>query len=128
MRPTITQERLKELFTYCPDKGEFYHKRDTSRGKIGTVAGYNCHGSTRMKADGLDLLARNLVCLYVHGEYPKASRHLNEDRLDIRFDNLKFYMYKKSPMQASVAQEAIARFRSGENIKRDGFAWNNVAF
>lgn len=86
----LTQERLKELFEYRPETGEFIRKVSRGRGKAGSIAGspdkdgYIFIGINRKR-----YAAHRLAFLYMEGYIPNLVHHLNNIRKDNRWCNLK---------------------------------------
>lgn len=90
MKPSLTHERLQELFTYDPDRGVFM--RRTTRGGYlaGTQAGnLNTIGYVALCVDRVDYLAHRLAWFYMTGEWPDRIDHVNGCRSDNRWANLR---------------------------------------
>jgi len=89
----ITQEVLKELFTYNPVTGLFYiNKSNSNRHKVGSpvngainkVTGYVQIGINRKTQ-----LYHRMVWLYNYGYIPKNLDHINGNKLDNSLNNLR---------------------------------------
>ena len=87
----ITQEELKRLFSYDPETGDFTRLVKTCRKvKVGDIPqGLNSYGYKRVKIDGRVYLQHRLVFLYMEGEIPTYVDHINLDRVDNRWSNLR---------------------------------------
>ena len=88
-----TQERLKELFDYNPETGEFIRKIKTNGfSKPGSVAGsLNKGGYVKMSVDKRMYQAHRLAWMYVYGEDPGKLEvdHRNHIKNDNRIANLR---------------------------------------
>ncbi len=90
----VTQDRLKELFTYSPDTGEFTRARTIGNSpsqKKGYVAGtVNVAGYKLISIGRKVYKAHRLAWLYMNGEWPSHHiDHLNRNKADNRIDNLR---------------------------------------
>jgi hypothetical protein len=97
----ITQARLKEVLSYCPDNGIFT-KRITGK------AFGNSHNRGYLKGyvDGATYLLHRLAFLYVTGSFPNDQvDHINQDKKDNRWANLRDVSHsenhKNMPMQSN---------------------------
>lgn len=91
MERELTQERLKELLDYDPLKGIFTWKVSPSNNvKVGDIAGKGKGtGYSRVSIDNRSYLTHRLVWLYYFGYMPEEVDHINHDRYDNRFCNLR---------------------------------------
>lgn len=71
----LTQARLKELLSYCPETGEFTNiKSGKGRKPVGAIVGCaHKHGYVTSMVDGKNYLHHRLAWLYVHGYLPPAD-------------------------------------------------------
>lgn len=91
-RPLPTQARLRELFTYDPDSGEFTRRIDAGKFRAGEIAGciVKSTGYVLIGVDGAQYYAHRLAWLYVTGEWPDPQcDHENRVRHDNRWKNLR---------------------------------------
>tara|TARA_R110002020_G_scaffold474464_2_gene705997 strand:- start:197 stop:709 length:513 start_codon:yes stop_codon:yes gene_type:complete len=89
---SITEKRLKEVISYCPDSGVFHWVVSNSpRVSVGDVAGgYQNKGYRTITIDGKAYLAHRLAFLYMTGVFPEShTDHINGVRDDNRFENLR---------------------------------------
>jgi len=88
---SITQKELKELFDYFPCSGEFIRKKHIHyNAKIGDKAGcINTAGYVQISIKGVLFLAHRLAWTYMTGETPVFIDHINHDRSDNRWENLR---------------------------------------
>jgi len=88
----LTQARLRELFHYSPETGEFTRLVKTaSRVNIGDIAGCdNGKGYLQIGIDSKLYFAHRLAFLYMLGEFPDHDTdHVNHVRHDNRWKNLR---------------------------------------
>jgi hypothetical protein len=81
----ITQDRLKELFTYVD--GQFVCNK-TGKVKNETPIN-NGHRYKRLVVDGRVYPAHRLIFLYHHGFLPKVVDHIDNDRSNNKIENLR---------------------------------------
>lgn len=86
----VTQDRLKSLFNYERETGEFICKAwRGGTARAGSVAGSLNKGYLLITIDGKRYRAHRLAWLYVHGCMPKEIDHINGNRSDNRIINLR---------------------------------------
>ena len=87
----ITQKRLKELLHYNPDTGIFTRKIKTSnRINIGDVAGgKDLDGYLTVSLDGSRYRTHRLVFLHITGSIPEFVDHIDHNRQNNLFSNLR---------------------------------------
>jgi hypothetical protein len=93
MRP-IPLDRLKELFRYDPETGDFIRLKSPSKSantSLNSVAGGpDGLGYIRIRIDGHKYRAHRLAWLYIHGAWPENQiDHINGNRSDNRISNLR---------------------------------------
>jgi len=85
----ITQTILKELFSYNPDTGIFIRKVSISNQVAGTVAGSKDYDYIRIVVNKKRYLAHRLAFLYMLGKMPVEVDHINRNKHDNRWCNLR---------------------------------------
>ncbi len=85
----LTQERLKELFSY--DNGNLLYKNKGLRTKIGDVAGWsNGNGYIRIDVDGKKYYAHRLIWIYHNGQFEdEIIDHIDGDKTNNKIENLR---------------------------------------
>jgi len=87
----ITQSRIKELFTYCQETGEFKRNKKVCGSNGFKVAEKNdYYGYKTVKVDGKSYRLHRLAWCYIYGNFPNCEiDHINQDRSDNRIKNLR---------------------------------------
>lgn len=88
----LKQSRLKELYSYDKDTGNFTVLVRRGSLKVGAVAGTTCRrdGYKRITIYGKVYLQHRLAFLYVYGEFPpKEIDHIDRDRSNNKISNLR---------------------------------------
>ena len=90
----INQTELKKLLRYNPETGEFWRKRKTRGCQFDSPMGNTSNLGYRRVwiggRSGRSYQAHQLAWLYMAGEFPVLDiDHINGDRLDNRFENLR---------------------------------------
>lgn len=98
----ITQERLKELFSY--NDGQFVCNK-TGKVKRGTPI-TNHHRYHRLSIGGKAYSLHRLIYIYHHGAAPKIIDHIDNDRSNNRIENLR---------EATQQQNCLNRVRHSNN-------------
>jgi hypothetical protein len=117
----ITRERVRELFDYSGDSGEFV-RRIKVQGcrKLGTPVGAdNGSGYLKIRADGKDYYAHRLAWLYVYGYMPNCEiDHIDGKRSNNRIDNL-----REAPGSLNGKNKAV---RSDNSTGLHGVSWHKA--
>lgn len=97
----ITQEHLKKCINYNPETGIVtrlerprshfsdqaaytnYHKH------LGPITNISCRGYIRPKIDGKQYFLHQLIFLYMTGKIPEVCDHINQNKTDNRWSNLR---------------------------------------
>lgn len=100
----ITQETLKDLFTYDPDTGEFWWRKSAKGRRLNRPAGTVDRGYRMIHIDGEYYQAQRLAWIYMYGEVPEGQRIRFDDgdTKNLRISNLRL---------ARTRQEHNALFR-----------------
>lgn len=89
MTRILTHERLTEVLDYDPATGVFTWKARLSRKfPIGRVAGGARNGTLYIRIDESDYTCARLAWFYVTGKWPHRMKFVDDDKMNVRFDNL----------------------------------------
>ena len=91
-KPLPSQERLKELFDYCPSGNLIRIKKTGCKGRLGQIVGYTDkkHGYITVGVDGKAFMLHRLIWMFHNGTDPvDGIDHLNRDATDNRIENLR---------------------------------------
>ncbi len=90
---SMSIERLREAFTYCPDSGEIrWRIRPHSNGcaQIGSLAGTPKNGYIKLVLDQVQMRAHRVAWAIHFGRWPEGEiDHINAVRSDNRLANLR---------------------------------------
>lgn len=95
MKRELTLERLKQVYIYDPDTGDFFRLEETNshkgKAKVGDRAGSKSGGKyLRIGIDGRVYLAHRLAWFYMTGEWPENGvDHIDLEPLHNWWSNLR---------------------------------------
>jgi HNH endonuclease len=131
---TVTQDRLKELFLYDPDSGDFIRLVTRGHECVGMAAGsIKDDGYRQVEIDGFKYKDGRLAWLYMTGRWPDPEvDHRDTDRLNCRWDNLREATKpqnrwnKKRRSDSGMGHKGVLRRRrTGRSDKFYGRIWVN---
>ncbi len=123
----ITQERVRELFTYEPSTGSFTRRVHAGKARAGSIAGtLRSDGYLSIPIDCQMQHAHRLAWLYMTGDIPVEIDHINGNRSDNRWANLRA-VDRAANMQNQARAHSKNRTSgvlgvSGRRTKR-GWSW-----
>ena len=127
----LTQERLKELLNYDPETGVFvWIKKPANQINIGDAAGnLNLDGYRRICLGGAEFRAHRLAWLYMTGSFPPDEiDHINRDRADNRFANLRAATSSENKHNAGKRKRNICGYK-GVSYDKHAKKWRaQIAF
>lgn len=109
----LTQEKIKELFWYHADTGDFYWRKSSARSvKPWDKAGcMNHQGYIQIKINTKIEQAHRLAYLYVHGHLPKQVDHCNHNKGDNRIANLRAADNSKNSMNKGIQSNNTSGYK-----------------
>lgn len=103
MKEQLTQEHLKQHYNYNPLTGEFRRLIANSNNScVGELAGYMDNGYCKISLDGKQYKAHRLAFLYMTGRFPKYIDHIDRNRSNNRWDNLREATHSENMRNASI--------------------------
>lgn len=117
----ITQNRLKEVLHYNQYTGIFTWRVNRTGGvKAGDEAGgVGYSGYRRIKVDGRAYRSNRLAFLYMTGSIPKISDHIDRNKTNNRWNNLRPCTNAQNRMNAWVQSNNTSGYK--------GVCWNKAA-
>lgn len=115
----FTQEQLHRVISYDPESGRFTRLITTSsNAKSGEECGnMDSQGYLRFRVLGQEFRAHRLAVFYMTGEWPSVTDHINGDRSDNRWSNIKVTDSKGNARNLSTRHDN----KSGHK----GVTWDN---
>lgn len=108
----VTQERLRQLFSYDPDTGLFTRIHPQKKCRVGDVAGCVAkNGYITISVDVKKYYAHRLAWMYVHGYMPEQIDHKNRDRSDNRICNLRPATHSLNESNKATKIGCASKFR-----------------
>jgi hypothetical protein len=118
----LTQERLKELFSYDPETGLFVRikKSGKSCSRIGSIVGaIGSHGYFMISIDNTRYLCHRLAFLYMTGNWPLAYvDHIDQNKRNNRFKNLREVSNRENMQNSSIPKHSTTRILGVSYEKR----------
>lgn len=86
----LNQAFLQKFFLYAPNTGKLIARLPTRNNSIGDELGsIHNHGYRAISICGKSYLAHRLIWLYMTGDLPEQVDHIDHDRLNNRWENLR---------------------------------------
>lgn len=113
----VTQKRLRELFDYNEETGLFTRISPVRKANVGDVAGAKAkNGYITISVDCKRYYAHRLAFIYMTGECPKTVDHIDRNRQNNKWSNLR--------ASSSKLQEANKEKCQGKTSKYKGVHFN----
>lgn len=111
----ISQEFLKDRFVYDPETGDFYYRKSDKK------CGYINHSGYRyITICYKTYIVHRLIWVYMTGSYPPEDiDHINRNRLDNRWVNLRAVSRSENSKNRSVSKKNSSGYPGVGYNKRD---------
>jgi len=116
MKPVLTLERLKQVYFYDPETGEFLRLLETNShmgtAKVGEAAGsVSGERYVRIGLDGKVYRAHRLAVFYMTGEWPIRVDHEDLDGTNNRWKNLRPATVSQNQANTSRRKDNTSGFK-----------------
>lgn len=124
----LTQGRLKFLFDYDPETGDFTRRVSVApNARAGEIAGYiNGDGYVNFRVDGVIYQAHRLAFLYMTGEFPDSDvDHIDLNKANNAWRNIRpangTLNNANKPLQSNntVGYKGVSRHNGGPKFRAD---------
>lgn len=117
----LNQELIRKFYSYNPETGEFLHRIPTHQASAGDIPGYiGNHGYWVCSVGGTEYLIHRLIWLYMTGIMPDMVDHINHDKLDNRWVNLRKVNNTENTMNCSVSKNSTTKVNGVSFMKARG--------
>jgi hypothetical protein len=117
----LTQARLKELFRYESETGEFFWRVNKGTAKAGDrVECIDGHGYSIIGVDGRNYAGHRLAWIYMFGYFPKELDHKDRDRSNNRVANLRDATRSRNRANAKMKSNNQSGFKG---VSQYGSSW-----
>lgn len=130
VRRTPSHEELRALLHYDPETGVFRHLRTRGKGKAGAIAGSPSKkfGYVYIRLCNRLFPAHRLAWFYMTGELPElpfSVDHINGNRLDNRWINLRLATYEQQAWNVGAARICKSGLKGAWPCKTTG-RWQSI--
>lgn len=106
----LSQDLLRKFYRYNPDTGEFLHRLDTHQSYAGDTPGYiGNHGYLVCSVGNKEYLIHRLIWLYMTGDMPEMVDHIDHNKLNNIWNNLREVCNTTNAMNCSVSKNSVTR-------------------
>lgn len=121
----ITQDNIKKWFLYLPDQGIFIRKISMNTQAIeGTIAGARTKNGYILISVGLErIYAHRLAFFYMKGYWPETVDHINRNKLDNRWENLREATYSEQGCNKVQDYKAMSGYKGVYYSRNKDFPW-----
>lgn len=117
----VSKEFLRQAFVYNELTGDLTYKVDNSLGKAGAIAtAAHSAGYLTTRINGKDYLAHRVIWLYMTGDWPDQIDHINHNRADNAWSNLRDVTDKVNHQNESLSTNSTTKVLGVSLIKATG--------
>lgn len=119
----ITQERLRQLFSYDENSGEFLRIKGVKKASAGVLAGTKAlNGYITISVDCKRYYAHRLAWLYSYGFMPRQIDHIDRDRSNNALANLRAASNSQNGANKPMGKKECGGFK-GVRKKKGAKNW-----
>lgn len=108
----MTVDDLKSIISYCPNTGQVVRTVAAGAAPAGAVVTtLDRYGYRIIKIKYKTYLVHRLAWLYMTGEWPKEIDHVNRDRADNRWANLRQVTHADNQLNRNIQKNNKSGFR-----------------
>lgn len=118
----LTQEILQKLFMYDPETGSMTVRLPQHRRKVGDEIGSvgSSHGYREASVFSTTYLVHRLIWMYMTGSFPAYIDHIDHNKLNNRWDNLREVSNQENIKNCSLSKNSLSRVNGVNQIKSTG--------
>lgn len=118
----ISHRELLEILNYCPESGLFTWSSDRRNqiNKGDEAGGVNQEGYLEIKVFQRRYKAHRLAWFYMTGKWPEVIDHINRDRADNRFCNLRECSIQQNSCNTGMSDRNTSGYRGVSKHKQSG--------
>ncbi len=117
----LTQNKLKELASYNPETGIFTRLTSSGGNKVGTTIGcLDSLGYVKCSILGKQTHTHRLAFLYMTGSIPKEVDHIDGDRSNNRWNNLREVTRGQNQYNSKLHRDSTSNVKGLSYHKENG--------
>lgn len=118
----LNQAFMRKFFIYKPETGELIARLPTHGRDVGKVLGSKgSHGYLMTAIQGKNYLNHRLIWLYMKGYLPEQVDHINHDKLDNRWINLREVTTLENLRNTGVSKNSLTKVNGVSRYKNSRY-------
>lgn len=117
----ISQDMLHKFYSYDPNSGVMTYRLPTRQHKVGDIVGFKHSGGyIGFSHDNKQYLLHRIIWLYMTGEFPEQVDHIDHDRTNNKWDNLRDVDNTTNSKNCSISTNSSTGVNGVSKIKATG--------